>query len=315
MVVNHMGENNMNADLITLSASFSDEEKAIETLESIRWPNGPVCPHCGHEKAYHLKRKPGTTTRSKRKLWKCASCRKQFSVQVGTIFEDSHVPLNKWLAAFYLMCSSKKGISAKQLQRSLSVSYKTAWFLAHRIRHAMSKSPLAEKLKGVVEVDETYIGGKGHGKRGRGAVKKAPVVSLIQRDGMARSFRVDNVRGNTLKGLVRREVEGEAIIMTDAFPSYRGLDKEFAAHGVVNHDQEYVRGVIHTNFAESYFSLLKRGIVGAFHHISRQHMDLYLNEFDFRWNTRSLDDGRRFMIVLRNSFGKRLTYCVPVGKA
>ena len=313
MIGNLMGENNMNADLITLSACFHDEEKATETLESIRWPNGPVCPHCGHEKAYHLKRKEGTKTRSNRKLWKCASCRKQFSVRVGTIFEDSHIPLHKWLAAFYLMCSSKKGISAKQLQRSISVTYKTAWFLAHRIRHAMSKSPLADKLKGIVEVDETYIGGKGHGKRGRGAVKKTPVVSLIQRNGMARSFRVDNVKGATLKGLIRREVEGEAVIMTDAFPSYRGLDKEFAAHGVVDHDQEYVRGVIHTNFAESYFSLLKRGIVGAFHHISRQHMDLYLNEFDFRWNTRGLDDGRRFTLALRNSVGKRLTYAMPVG--
>lgn len=303
----------MNADLITLSACFSDEEKAIETLEGIRWPNGVECPHCGHDKAYHLKRKESTTTRSNRKLWKCASCRKQFSVQVGTIFEDSHIPLNKWLAAFYLMCSSKKGISAKQLQRSISVTYKTAWFLAHRIRHAMSKSPLADKLKGIVEVDETYIGGKGHGKRGRGAEKKTPVVSLIQRDGDVRSYRVDNVKGKTLKGLIRREVEGDAHIMTDAFPSYRGLEREFASHGVVDHDTEYVRGIIHTNFAESYFSLLKRGIVSAFHHVSRQHLDLYLNEFDFRWNTRKLEDGKRFAIAIRNSVGKRLTYHAPLG--
>ena len=305
----------MDVNLITLSACFSDEEKAVETIESIRWPNGVVCPHCGHDKAYHLKKNPDTMTRTSRKVWKCASCRKQFSVRVGTIFEDSHIALSKWLAAFYLMCSSKKGISAKQLERSIGVTYKTAWFLAHRIRHAMSKSPLAEKLKGIVEVDETYIGGKGHGKRGRGAVKKTPVVSLIQRDGMARSFRVDNVKGSTLKGLIRDEVEGDAHIMTDAFPSYRGLEKEFASHGVVDHDKEYVRGIIHTNFAESYFSLLKRGIVGSFHHISRQHMDLYLNEFDFRWNTRKLDDGKRLMMALRNSIGKRLTYNVPLGYA
>ncbi len=302
----------MNANLITLSSCFSDEEAAVETLEEIRWPNGVECPHCGHGKVYHLKKKPGTTTRSSRKLWKCASCRKQFSVRVGTIFEDSHIPLSKWLAAFYLMCSSKKGISAKQLERSLGVTYKTAWFLAHRIRHAMSKSPLAGKLKGIAEVDETYIGGKGHGKRGRGAVKKTPVVSLVQRDGDVRSCRVDNVKGKTLKGLIRREVEGEAHIMTDAFPSYRGLEKEFASHGVIDHDQEYVRGIIHTNFAESYFSLLKRGIVGAFHHVSRQHMDLYLNEFDFRWNTRKLNDGERWIDAIRNSVGKRLTYETPI---
>ena len=190
----------MDPTLIDLANYFADEEKAIEFLEGIRWPNGPVCPHCGHEKAYHLKRKPGTKKRSNRKVWKCAGCRDQFSVKKGTIFEDSPIPLNKWLAGFYLMCSSKKGVSAKQLERSLGISYKTAWFLAHRIRHAMSKSPLADKLKCIVEVDETYVGGKGHGKRGRGAVKKTPVVSLIQRDGNAKSFHVDNVKGRTPKG-------------------------------------------------------------------------------------------------------------------
>ncbi len=298
----------MDPNLVELASYFADEEKSIEFLESIRWPNGPVCPHCSHGKAYHLKGKPGTKKRSNRKVWKCAGCRKKFSVSKGTIFEDSSIPLNKWLAAFYLMCSSKKGVSAKQLERSIGVTYKTAWFLAHRIRHAMGKSPLSDKLKGIVEVDETYVGGKGYGKRGRGAVKKTPVVSLIQRDGEAKSFHVDNVKGRTLKGLISREVEGSAHIMTDQFLSYKGLDRQFASHNVIDHGKEYVRGIVHTNFAESYFSLLKRGIVGTFHHVSRTHLYRYLDEFDFRWNTRKLNDGQRTVFALQQCEGKRLTF-------
>ena len=164
----------MDLNLIKLAEYFADEEKAIGFLEAVRWPNGPVCPKCGHGKAYHLQTKPGTKTRGRRKLWKCAKCREQFSVMVGTVFEDSHIPLNKWLAAFYMMCSGKKGVSAKQIERSLGITYKSAWFLSHRIREAMAQEPLKGKLSGIVEVDETYIGGKGSHTSGRGAEKKVP---------------------------------------------------------------------------------------------------------------------------------------------
>lgn len=290
----------MDATLVQLASYFNDEEKAYEFIERLRWPNGPVCPHCGAEKVYRL-----SVNGTRRKVLKCARCRKQFSVMVGTIFEDSHIPLNKWLAAIYMMCSSKKGVSAHQLHRALEITYKSAWFMCHRIRYAMSQPPLADKLSGIVEADETYVGGKGHGKRGRGTAK-IPVVALIERGGRARSFKVDDVSARRIKGLIRDNVADTAHIMTDSFPSYRGLGKEFAGHGVVDHSQEYVRGIIHTNFAESYFSLLKRGILGTFHHVSEQHLQRYLDEFNFRWSLRKISDGERTSQAIRNAEGKRL---------
>lgn len=297
----------MDSNLIGLAAYFADEGKAIELIESIRWPDGPSCPHCGHQKAWLL---PSSSKgkKSKRREYRCHACRQKFSVTLGTIFEDSHIPLNKWLAAIFLMSSSKKGISTNQLKRSLGITYKSAWFLAHRIRHAMDDLNVKGMLGGIVEVDETYIGGKGSKRRGRGAEKKVPVVALVQRDGKARSYRVNDVKGKTLKGLIRRNVEGTAQIMTDEFPSYRGLDEEFSAHCMVDHGKEYVRGIIHTNFAESYFSLLKRGIVGTFHHVSKEHMGRYLAEFNFRWNSRNMGDAERTALALRGIEGKRLMY-------
>lgn len=295
---------------------FSDPQVAAEYLEAIRWPDGPICPHCGESerKAYRLNVK-GT----KRRVWKCAACRKQFTVMVGTIFEDSHIPLNKWLAAFSLLCSSKKGISAHQLHRMLGVTYKTAWFMAHRIREAMTQPPFQAALSGTVEADETYVGGKarwktkryqGVKKTGRGT-DKTPVMVLVERGGRARSFRMANVTGDEIKGAIRRNVARTAHMRTDSFRSYAGLGSEYASHEVVNHLDEWVRGDVHTNTAENFFSILKRGINGTYHHVSEAHLPRYLAEFDFRYNNRSangVNDGERTVRALKGAEGKRLTY-------
>jgi len=295
---------------------FQDPIAAATYLESIRWPNGPVCPHCGESERtpYQLKSKT-------RKLYKCAACRKQYTVTVGTIFEGSHIGLNKWLLAFYMLCSSKKGMSAHQLHRMLGVTYKTAWFMAHRIRYAMEQPPFAAPLAGVVEADETYVGGKERNRKrqdkqhktGRGT-DKTPVVVLVERGGSARSFRMANVTGFELKGAIRRNVARESRIMTDSFKSYRGLNKEFASHEYVSHsDGEYVRGEVHTNTAENYFSILKRGIDGVYHHVSEAHLPRYLAEFDFRYNHLSRDgwtDSQRTVAALQGVVGKRLTYAM-----
>jgi len=283
---------------------FTNENEARKYLESIRWTNGVVCPHCGSdEKHYPLK---GKATREG--VWKCKKCRKQFSVTVGTVFERSHIPLNKWLLAAFLLSSSKKGMSAHQLHRMLNVTYKTAWFMFHRLRYAMDKKQSA-KIKGIVEADETYVGGKGHGKRGRGAENKTPVFALVERHGNVISMPVQRVTGENLKSIIRQNVEKSATVMTDDFLSYRGLGKNFASHGVINHGRkEYVRGNIHTNTIEGYFSLLKRGIVGVYHHVGKQHLHRYLSEFNFRYNAREIDDAERSMLALCGIEGKRLMY-------
>jgi transposase-like protein len=293
---------------------FQHPLEAASYLESIRWPNGPVCPHCKESE-----RQPYPLKSMTRKLYKCAACRKQYTVTVGTIFEGSHIPLNKWLLAFYLLCSSKKGMSAHQLHRMLGVTYKSAWFMAHRIRYAMEQPPFARALEGVVEADETYVGGKERNRKrqdkqhktGRGT-NKVPVVSLVERGGEVRSFRMANVTGLELKSAIRRTVSREARIMTDSFKSYRGLAKEFLSHEYVSHsDGEYVRGDVHTNTAENYFSILKRGIDGTYHHISEAHLPRYLAEFDFRYNNRiglGIDDAERTRRALTMVAGKRLRY-------
>ncbi|HEY5058025.1 MAG TPA: IS1595 family transposase [Gaiellaceae bacterium] len=304
-------------DDLTLSVyepRFTDPIEAATYLESIRWPNGPVCPHCGEDT-----KRPYPLKSETRKLYKCAACRKQYTVTVGTIFEGSHVPLNKWLLAFYLLCSSKKGMSAHQIHRMLGVTYKTAWFMAHRIRYAMDQPPFTRALEGVVEADETYVGGKERNRKrqdkqrktGRGT-DKTPVVALVERGGEVRSFRMANVTGAEIKGAIRRNVARGARIMTDSFASYRGLGKEFASHEYVSHsDGEYVRGDVHTNTAENYFSILKRGIDGTYHHISEAHLPRYLAEFDFRYNNRvglGVSDAERTRKALAMTGGKRLRY-------
>jgi transposase-like protein len=303
-------------DFTLLSPHLRSPEAATEYLEHLRWPDGPVCPHCGEteRKAYHLKKQ----SKPSRKLWKCASCRKQFTVTIGTIFEDSHVTLDKWLLAFHLLCSSKKGMSALQIQRNLGLgSYKTAWHMLHRIRWAMAEPAFTKRLKGTVEADETYIGGKARNKKkrwqgtqhktGRGT-DKAPVMVLVERGGKARSQHVANVSGDEVKGVIRAHVDREARMMTDSFRSYAGLDKEFASHQTVNHVEEWVRGDVHTNTAENFFAILKRGINGIYHHVSEAHLHRYLSEFDFRYNARHVTDGERTRLALRKAEGKRLMY-------
>lgn len=290
------------------------EDQARQYLESIRWPNGPICPHCGSDKAIKLQ---GKATRPGVYKCKARECRRQFSVTVGTIMERSHIKLRHWIIAFHLMCASKKGISAHQLHRELGITYKSAWFMCHRIRYAMTQQPLVGMLNGTVEVDETYIGGKTRkGFSGRGSERKTPVVALVQRGGGVRAKPVPSVGAATLKKEIRNHVDTAATIMTDEWASYRGLANEFAGHHVVKHSVgEYVRGDVHTNTAESYFALLKRGIDGIFHHVGRNHLHRYCNEFSFRWTNRKVDDGTRTVRAIMGSEGKRLTYKEPTAKS
>jgi transposase-like protein len=304
---------------LTLAAvSKLTEDQARATFERIRWPDGPVCPHCGSVEATKLEGKAHRAG-----LYKCKGCTEQFTATVNTILEDSHLPIRTWLMAFALLCSAKKGVSALQLQRQLNLgSYRTAWHLCHRIRHAMSKEPLSGLLKGTVEVDETYVGGKPRKeqgapkrKRGRGT-KKVPVVALVERGGNARAHKIDHIDAKTLKGAIRENVDKSATIMTDEWRSYRGIGKEFAGgHQAVHHAKgEYVRGDASTNEVESYFALLKRGVVGSFHHISKQHLDRYCDEFSFRWNHRKISDSERTAEAIKNTKGKRLSYRAPIGQ-
>ena len=290
---------------------FQDADKARQYLEAVRWPSGPVCPHCGSvEGHYQLKGKahrPG--------LWKCKDCREQFSVTVGTVFERSKIALNVWLQAVYLLCSSKKGISAKQLERMLSVTYKTAWFMAHRIREAMATSPdgLLGGGGGTVEADETYWGNT---KRtvgpGRGYAHKMKVVSLVERGGKVRSFHVGDVKASTIKEILISNVDKSANLMTDEASQYVVVGREFSSHEVVKHNaREYSRGTAHTNTIEGYFSIFKRGLVGTYHKCGEQHLKRYAVEFDFRYNHREklgFDDIQRTEAALKGIEGKRLTY-------
>lgn len=272
----------MSTTLTLIEAAKLTEEEARDYLEAIRWPEGPVCPHCGcFERIYKLEgesHRPG--------LYKCGDCRQQFTVTVGTIMHRSKIPLHKWVLAFHLLCSSKKGISALQLQRNLDLgSYRTAWHMAHRIRLAMAEEPLASMLQGTVEVDETYIGGKSRqGIRGRGSERKTPVLALVERNGKMRSRPVERVTAEELKGAIRDTVHPSARIVTDDLASYKGLGDEYeGGHGIVRHSAgEYVQGDAHTNTAESYFALLKRGVHGAFHDVSKHHLHRYCDEFEFR---------------------------------
>jgi transposase-like protein len=292
------------------------EEQARTILENIRWKNGIVCPHCQSKRVVKIKGKSDTVRDG---IIRCNDCCKQFTVTVGTIIQGSHVTLRQWLQAFYSMCASKKGVSALQLQRNLGLhSYHSAWYLAHRIRKAMTIEPKLKGLKGIVEVDETYVGGKPRRydgierKRGRGTLK-APV--MLERNGRAISKPIDNVSASTLQSAIKEMVNKNATIMTDEWKSYNGIGRNFkGGHQIVNHSMgEYVNGTANTNTAESYFALLKRGITGTFHHISKKHLSRYCNEFSFRWDNRQVTDGERTENAIRGILGKRLMLKEVVG--
>jgi transposase-like protein len=298
----------MEADL--QNPIFQNEDAAREALEACRWPNGPVCPHCGSvERIAPVggeKHRPG--------LYYCNNCKGQFTVTVGSVFERSKVPLTKWWLATFLLCSSKKGISSHQLHRTLGVTYKTAWFMSHRIREAMRDGgfgPIGGENK-VVEADETYVGGRAANRKNK-VPPKSIVVSLVERDGSVRSFHVPNVTSQTLRPIIVEHVHKASFLMTDESPVYPGIGRQFAGHGTVNHSaEEYVRAQFwHTNTIENYFSILKRGIYGCYFHVSDTHLHRYATEFDFRYNRRSAlgyTDRQRTNEVMRGIAGKRLTY-------
>jgi transposase-like protein len=300
-----------------LDPRFTDPVAAAEYLEGLRWANGVVCPHCGESEREPYRLNSKATTR---RLWKCRACRKQFTVMVGTIFESSHIPLNKWLAAFYLLCASKKGMSAHQLHRMLDITYKSAWFLFHRIREAMKDPAFTSRLTGVIEADETYVGGRRRGQGGgRPGVKdknKTAVLTLVERGGRARSFRAANVTADELGGAIRQHVDtSRSHLMTDEWRSYGPVGREFLSHRTVSHGhREYVSGDAYTNTVESYFATFKRGVNGVYHSISRAHMDRYLAEFDFRYNSRAASDSDRTIAALKGAEGKRLKYRDRTGR-
>ncbi|MBV9453662.1 MAG: IS1595 family transposase [Rubrobacter sp.] len=265
-------------NLISLIDRFHDEDRCRRYLEGLRWPDGLRCPRCGGKTISHI------TTRNQ---LDCDSCRYRYSVTAGTIFHDSHLPLWKWFVAVYLIAESKKGISANQLKRTLGVTYKTAWYLSHRIRAALNEVD-AQLLKGVIEVDETFVGGKVEG-RGRGHKdNKTVVVGAFERGG---AIRLQVVRGRdreTLQGFIRENIAGDTqAIYTDEWPAYRGIADQDTEHEAVKHrEKEFVKGDVHTNSLENVWSLLKRSIIGTYHQVSAKHLDAYLDELEFRFNNR-----------------------------
>ena len=296
---------------------FHDEAKAREWLERRLWADGPICPKCGViDQATQMKGKSHRVG-----LYQCNACREPFTVTVGTLYERSHVPLHKWLGATYLMMASKKGMSALQISRMIGVTYKTAWFMCHRIRESLRGNDGDIPLGGagqVVEADETYVGGKdknrhANKRRGRvGSKDKEPVVALVERSGRVRSTHVQDVNAKTLHVVLKAQIAAPTQLMTDSHHGYAQIGREFASHATVNHTiGEYVRGDAHTNTVESYFAILKRGIFGTFHHVSAQHLKRYVGEFDFRYNERialGVTDAERFSKSVPGIVGKRLTY-------
>lgn len=288
-------------------ARFHNDESARQYLEKTLWPDGPVCPKCGTINHAYETSRPGK--------YRCAEkeCRSDFTVTVGTVFERSKIPLHKWLLASFLLCSSKKGMSSHQLHRVIGVTYKTAWFMTHRIREAMATKPTG-KLGGYgrsVEADETYWGNNDKANRGGGS-HKMKIVSLVERHGEVRSFHVSRVNSKTLKPILTSQIKRDSRLMTDELNVYKGIGKEFSVHEHVRHNRkEYVRGDVTTNTVEGYFSILKRGLIGTYHHVGEQHLQRYVNEFDFRYNNRTtlgVSDSERTENVIKGIRGKRLTY-------
>jgi transposase-like protein len=303
---------------------FQNDEAARAMLESILWPEGPVCAHCGVVNHSYKTKRPG--------VYRCAekACRKDFSVTMKTVMERSHIALHKWLQAFHLMTSSKKGVSAHQLHRTLQITYEAAWFMAHRIRESMRAGGLGPMGGGgkTVEVDETYIGRlQGMKKAKAGVGHKNTVVTLVERGGSARSFHIDSTRIADIAPIVRENLKRETKLMTDEATWYKGVGKDFLRHDTVNHGKdEYVRYtnakefpsgeefIIHTNTVEGYYSIFKRGMKGVYQHCAEKHLHRYLSEFDFRYSNRSalgVNDGERRTLAIKGAAGKRLTYRLP----
>lgn len=299
---------------------FHDEDKAREALEAQLWPDGPICRHCGNSDPDKIAKMQGKSHRPG--LYYCNECKGQFTVTVGTVFERSKIPLTKWWLAAYLLNSSKKGISAHQIHRTIGVTYKTAWFMMHRLREAMADLKPSGPLGGsgkIVEADTTYIGGKEKNKHASkrdgkkiGGMGKQIVHTLVERGGKARSNHIANISGKTLRPILTANVSRKSSLMTDTAGGYMDVGKEFERHEMVDHGiGEYVRGDAHSNTVEGYFSVLKRGITGVYHHVSEAHLKRYLAEFDFRYNNRmslGVNDGERTANALRGIEGKRLTY-------
>ncbi len=298
--------------LIEAIRYFADLDVCTEFVASLRWPDGPVCERCGGAEQSYLRT---------RRLWKCKACKRQFSVKVGTIFEDSPLGLDKWLPAVWLIANSKNGISSHELGRSLGITQKSAWFMLHRIRLAMQTGSF-DKLDGTVEVDETFIGGKARNmhKRtraekitARGPKDKTAVLGMIERGGRVRAEVVPNVKRRTLQGHVRDAVEPGATVYTDALRSYSGLERDYD-HEVVDHAERYVDGQVHTNYMENFWSLLKRGLNGTYISVQPFHLFRYLDERVFAFNERGLTDLGRFTLVLGRIADHRLTYAALTGR-
>ncbi len=307
------------AKISFLSVLQWSDDQCRTFLEAGRWPDGPVCPKCGAVNPYRIERRSKTKNTVKH-LYRCRDCRKDYTSTVGTIFEDSKVPLQKWFAAIYLMASSKKGISAHQIHRTLEVTYKSAWFMCHRIREA-TKDKSFPLLTGVVEADETYVGGKprGHAQHRAGRYtmseririakeKKTAVFGILERGGNVRTVAMPKPTKMEIQATIAANVDMDAsALLTDEHAFYFGIDKKMP-HGVIRHGSEYVRGSIHTQGIESYWAILKRGLYGTFHHVDAAYLPMYLPEFEFRYNRRTITDAERFAALVSQTSGRRLTW-------
>jgi len=301
------------------------EEECRAYLERQRWPDGAHCPKCGADKPWKITRKAASKN-AVRSLYRCRTCKRQFTATVGTIFEDSKIPLNKWFAGIYLMCSSKKGISAHQLHRELEITYKSAWFMCHRVREAMGEHYDAP-LTGTIEADETYVGAKlrrGHRltwerKRDEAEMglrprvrhqfrEKEVVFGILERGGKVRTYHVTDAIGKTLRPILAGSIDKAARLITDGHPAYR-LIKNRQRHDVIDHELEYVHGDVHTQGIENYWSILKRGLYGVFHHVDARYLSEYLKEFEFRFNRRGSSDAERFASLMGQTKGRVQWYC------
>ena len=302
-----------------LPAACADERLAVEFMEKQRWGEHPACPRCGDLSVYQMKGKDGARQANLR--WRCHGCKEQFTVRIGTVFEDSRIPLRHWCFGFWRAATSKKGVSALEIHRQTGLSYKSCLFMLHRIRLAMDEQDI-EPLNGIVEVDEVFIGGKPRrfhrsNKTNKATKKpKTPVVGLLERGGRVRPRVIADVTGDTLKAAIAQNVARGARIMTDEWSGYRGLTNAGWTHERVNHGlYEYACGDVTTNGVEGFFGLLKRGLNGIYHSVSKKHLHRYLHEFEFRFNNSELSDGQRTVAAIKAAQGKRLTYAEQIGNA